>query len=129
VIIRRVLENRIAFAAIVLAFALAMGLNAIYGSGSVFPAHLLDAPVVVTAALSDDPTFPPIPWPGGRQVASLSDDPTFPPIPWPEGRQVASLSDDPTFPPIPWPEGRQVASLSDDPTFPPIPWPGGRQVA
>jgi len=128
---RRFFENRIAFAATVLAFALAMGVNAKFAT----QAPLL--PSAETILLSfDSPTLPPPPWcdtccpgcpepdtkkPDGLASArpTMMDSPTLPPPPWcdtcrpgcpepdtkkPDGLASArpKMMDSPTLPPPPW---------------------------
>jgi hypothetical protein len=83
---RRFFENRLAFAATLLAFALAMGFNALYGAGEA-SAH---APALQAGDLAIIPTFPPCP---------TCDPPGAPPPP--DGSPVAAVQIIPTFPPCP----------------------------
>ncbi len=82
---RRFFENKMAFAATVLAFTAALGVNAVCGTA---PANVAGFQVLVA---DNDPTLPPDPWcpscpapPGGATmlVASIDNDPTLPPDPW-----------------------------------------------
>jgi hypothetical protein len=147
---RKFFENRLAFAATVLAFAMALGVSALYGSGTVLPSQA-PLPNVVTSAVHDDPTVPPFPCPScppdGSLTASTLDDPTVPPFPCPScppdgsasliasAKQTTASFDDPTVPPFPCPScppdgatmliasTMQTTAALDDPTVPPFPCP------
>ena len=91
-IIRRVLENKFAFAAIVLAFALAVGLSAAYGSDLPLSSRvLLSSPVELA---DGGPSMPPDPWDG--LVADGG--PSMPPDPW----DGLVADGGPSMPPDPW---------------------------
>ena len=125
VIIRRVLENKFAFVAIVLAFALALGLNAAYGSVtttsapdqsllSVEPTHLADGPSISPdpwAGFADGPSISPDPWAGFL----LADGPSISPDPW------AGFADGPSISPDPW---AGFSLVADGPSISPDPWAG-----
>ena len=71
-LIRKVLENKIAFAAIVLAFALALGVTALYGNAT---SGISVGPAVPALLIADgpsiDPSYPLPPDPGGLKAKSL----------------------------------------------------------
>ena len=99
--IDRVLGNKFAFAATVLAFGLARGWNTQQGAMQM-PSHsLLGARPMMVA---HGPSIPPDPWcpPGvvcGDNAATLvAHGPSIPPDPWVEGLVAHS----PTMPPDPW---------------------------
>ena len=82
--IRKALENKFVFAAIVLAFALAVGLNAAYGKTATAPGSFVDLP---KSAMATDPNFPPDPFgsssgPSGSSSLAMATDPNFPPDPF-----------------------------------------------
>ena len=64
---RKLLENKLVFAAIVLAFVLALGFSAAYGKASaVAPVNFSD----LQSATAQDPNNPPCPWDGCRGSGS-----------------------------------------------------------
>jgi hypothetical protein len=81
---QRFLENKFAFAAIALAFALALGWNATQGTGMLFPGHRMLMPELITVAhgpiLPPDPWDPPSPPSGGGSL--FAHGPILPPDPW-----------------------------------------------
>jgi hypothetical protein len=111
VTIRRVLENKFAFAAIVLAFALALGLNAAFGSTATKSS---DSSVPGTDLIqrADGPSIPPDPW----ATFAFADGPSIPPDPW------ATFADGPSIPPDPWATFADARLLADGPSIPPDPW-------
>jgi hypothetical protein len=118
---RNLLSNKFVFAAVVLAFVLALGVSAAYGeTPTASPTRHLG----LNAA--SDPTNPPDPWGPGSSLA-LASDPTNPPDPWGPGSSLA-LASDPTNPPDPWGPGSSLA-LASDPTNPPDPWGPGSSLA
>ena len=92
---RNFFENKLAFAAILLLFVLALAWNLKHG-GAVAPSagSLIVAPPLVTQAIG--PTMPPPPWEEVREAIG----PTMPPPPWEEVREAIG----PTMPPPPWEE-------------------------
>jgi hypothetical protein len=103
---RRFFENKIAFAAVAMLFALAFGWNLSHGVTAPWPNPLLVDPSS-GARGQVLPVAPPSP-------AKTASGPTMPPPPW-EEVQVAS---GPTMPPPPWEEVR----VASGPTMPPPPW-------
>ena len=99
---RSFFENKFAFAATVLAFAMAMAFNAAYGTDASRDGHSYFVPASVEVA--NTPTLPPDPW------TTLANTPTLPPDPW------TTLANTPTLPPDPW------TTLANTPTLPPDPW-------
>ena len=94
---RRFFENKIAFAAVVMLFALAFGWNLSHGAETPWPNPLLvdptsgargqATPVVPTGPVktASGPTMPPPPW----EEVQMASGPTMPPPPWEEGRITA----------------------------------------
>ena len=105
---RKFFENKIAFGATVLAFAMAIGFSAANGAVVLGSSHCLLAPEEIDVA--SGPTIPPDPWEGRTELAS---GPTIPPDPW-EGR--TELASGPTIPPDPW-EGRSELPAQIIPTL------------
>ena len=100
---RNLLSNKFVFAAVVLAFALALGVSAAYGK---------------------TPTVAPT---GHQQALNVATDPNAPPDPWGPGSSLA-LATDPNAPPDPWGPGSSLA-LATDPNAPPDPWgPGSASI-
>ena len=80
---RKFFENKAAFAATVLAFAMAIGINAFFG------VEILQSSTSGGITIArEDPTIPPCPWdcsiPDGNVSLKLvaREDPTIPPCPW-----------------------------------------------
>jgi len=92
---RRFLENKIAFAAILSLFAIGFAWNTAQGITSHASRHLLVAPDGITTT-AHGPTMPPDPWEG---TVTIAHGPTMPPDPW-EG--TVTIAHGPTMPPDPW---------------------------
>ena len=115
---RNLLSNKFVFAAVVLAFALAVGASASFGFA---PSQ---ERVLTSQAAANDPTNPCDPWGG---CIAAANDPTNPCDPW--GGCVTSTSqkslvatadaNDPTNPCDPW-----GGCIANDPTNPCDPWGG-----
>ena len=100
---RNILSNRFFFAAVVLAFALAVGLNAAYGKTAVaVPQHHQ------ALNLATDPNNPPDNFPGAGSLA-LATDPNNPPDNFPGAGSLA-LATDPNNPPDNFPGAGSIAS-------------------
>jgi hypothetical protein len=94
---RRFFENKIAFAAVVMLFALAFGWNLSHGAVAPWPNPLLvdpgngareqAIPVVPSGPVktASGPTMPPPPW----EEVQVASGPTMPPPPWEEVRMTA----------------------------------------
>ena len=111
----RLFENKFAFAAIALVFALALGWNATQGTGLLFPGHATWTSGLVI--LAHGPSLPPDPWVGGGAGAGtdsrslIAHGPSLPPDPWVGGGAGAGT------------DSRSL--MAHGPSLPPDPWVGG----
>ena len=98
--IRNLLSNKFVFAAIVLAFALALGLNAALGSSSLPPAA---APGLLSSQ-ANDPNIPDCSWLGcGSKMLAQANDPNIPDCSWLGcGSKTLAQANDPNIPDCSW---------------------------
>ena len=114
---RSFFENKIAFAATSLLFALAFAWNLSQGSQAGY--HLLLPTESVTTA--HGPLVPPDPWTGSGSV-TVAHGPLVPPDPW-TGSGSVTVAHGPLVPPDPW-TGSGSVTVAHGPLVPPDPWTG-----
>jgi len=111
----RLFDNKYAYAANALVFALALAWNATQGTGLLLPGHGTWTSGLVTVA--HGPSLPPDPWVGGGAGAG--------------GSSRSLVAHGPSLPPDPWVGGGAGAGgssrslVAHGPSLPPDPWVGG----
>jgi hypothetical protein len=111
---QRFLENKLAFAAILLLFALAMVCNATIGNSQ---SNSKDWNL--RAAVQKGPNIPPDPWDWNK----VQKGPNIPPDPW-DWRASNGVHKGPNIPPDPWDWNK----AHKGPNIPPDPWDWVRAV-
>jgi hypothetical protein len=112
-------ENKLAFAAILLLFALAMVCNATMGATS--PAKSDDWKGVAIQGknvVQKGPNVPPDPWDWLANNSSVHKGPNVPPDPWDWNK----VRKGPNVPPDPWDWRASNSSVHKGPNVPPDPW-------
>jgi hypothetical protein len=122
---QRFFENKLAFAAVLLLFALAMVCNATIGdSNSKTNDWNASASAVAQGknVVQKGPNVPPDPWEGLLSNVTVQKGPNVPPDPW-EGNKIQK---GPNVPPDPWEGLASNVTVHKGPNVPPDPWEGNK---